>query len=209
MDMNDLARWLIASLKPYFLSFDGTRDLGRGTAFPLTADLPGGLQTNDRFFRTDELATYAYNGTAWVLTNGSGIRARMYRTTDQTIANATLTQITFSTARWDTDGLTAGGAQFTARRADLYRMTAQARFAANATGQRVVYIRLNGTTLIAIDGRQAITVAATPTDIALSTEYELVAGNTIQMLVYQDSGGALNVTAAGNYSPEFSMSRIA
>lgn len=66
MDMNDLARRLIAPLKPYFLSFDGTRDLGRGTAFPLSADLPGGLQTSDRFFRTDLGWLCYYDGTRWL-----------------------------------------------------------------------------------------------------------------------------------------------
>lgn len=147
---------------------------------------------------------------AWFVSSETtpvGIRARMYRSTDQSIPNATLTQITFSAARWDTDTLTSGGTQFTIQRAGAYRITAQVRFAANATGQRIVYIRLNGSTFLAIDSRQAVT-GGNPTDVTVPAEYELAAGNTVQLYVYQDSGGALNVTSAGNYSPEFSISRI-
>lgn len=57
---------LIARLRNHFLSFDGTRDLGRGTAFPLSADLPGGLQSGDRFFRTDLGFACFYDGTRWL-----------------------------------------------------------------------------------------------------------------------------------------------
>jgi hypothetical protein len=64
--MPDLIQQLRQDLAPYFLSYDGTRDLGRGTSFPASADLPGGLQTYDRFFRTDLLFECAYDGTRWL-----------------------------------------------------------------------------------------------------------------------------------------------
>jgi hypothetical protein len=49
----DSTQKLREQLAPYFLSFDGTRQIGRGTAFPASADLPGGLQDGDRFYRSD------------------------------------------------------------------------------------------------------------------------------------------------------------
>jgi hypothetical protein len=54
------------------------RDLGRGTAFPATADLPGGLQANDRFYRTDIGWLCYYDGTRWLTVHeyaiSSGLR---------------------------------------------------------------------------------------------------------------------------------------
>jgi hypothetical protein len=64
--MPDLIQQLRQSLAPYFLSYDGTRLLGRGTAFPATGDIPGGLQANDRFFRTDLGWLCYYDGARWL-----------------------------------------------------------------------------------------------------------------------------------------------
>lgn len=47
-------------------AYDGRRDLGRGTAFPAGADLPGGLQADDRFYRTDLDLACVYDGTRWL-----------------------------------------------------------------------------------------------------------------------------------------------
>ncbi len=48
------------------MSYDTVLDLGGGTAFPLTADLPSGLRTNSRFFRTDIGYACYYDGTRWL-----------------------------------------------------------------------------------------------------------------------------------------------
>lgn len=66
-DKQQLAVSLVTPLAG--LGFEYTpvsRDLGRGTAFPASADLPGGLQTNDRFFRTDLGWACYYDGTRWL-----------------------------------------------------------------------------------------------------------------------------------------------
>lgn len=52
-------------LAPYFHERDTTRDLGRGTAFP-SSDIPGGLQADDRFFRTDLYLDCVYDGARWL-----------------------------------------------------------------------------------------------------------------------------------------------
>jgi hypothetical protein len=62
----DQIQQLRRDLAPYFLSYDATRDLGRGTSFPVTADLPGGLQTDDRFYRTDLGWACYYDGARWL-----------------------------------------------------------------------------------------------------------------------------------------------
>src|SRR5687767_8419346 len=64
----DSIQKLRRDLAPYFPSFEGTRDLGRGTAYPATGAVPGGLQDGDRFFRTDMLfgAVYQAVGPRWL-----------------------------------------------------------------------------------------------------------------------------------------------
>ena len=57
---------LVPYLEAWIPSHESTRDLGRGTAFPASADLPGGLQAGDRFFRTDLGWLCSYDGTRWL-----------------------------------------------------------------------------------------------------------------------------------------------
>lgn len=49
-----------------YMRYSLLRDLGRGPAFPLTATVPGGLQAEDRFYRTDLHWDCYYTGSAWV-----------------------------------------------------------------------------------------------------------------------------------------------
>jgi hypothetical protein len=39
-------------------------------------------------------------------------------------------------------------------------------------------------------------------------EYSLSVSDYLEAVVYQNSGGALNVNSAGNYSPEFGMTYL-
>ena len=48
-------------------------------------------------------------------------------------------------------------------------------------------------------------VAAAVEDMSISTEYSLAVNDYVELVVYQSSGGALDVNAAANYSPEFGM----
>ncbi|MDQ2995471.1 MAG: hypothetical protein M3R61_00225 [Chloroflexota bacterium] len=65
-DYSDMARVLAPALAAYFHDYAGSRDLGRGTALPLTADVRGGLLAGDRFFRTDLGWACYYDGTRWL-----------------------------------------------------------------------------------------------------------------------------------------------
>lgn len=64
--LDSLANELWPSLSFYLHDRDTSRDLGRGTAFPLSADIPNGLIAADRFFRTDYLLPCVYDGTRWL-----------------------------------------------------------------------------------------------------------------------------------------------
>ena len=85
-------------------------------------------------------------------------------------------------------------------------LAADLSFAPNGTGIRFAQIRLNGTTTIAAELVPA--ASGDPTVLAVSAVYALSAGDYVELLADQKSGGALNVLSTGNYSPEFSMVRL-
>jgi hypothetical protein len=145
---------------------------------------------------------------------GSGaafdIGARVYNTANLSINNATDTALTFNSERWDTDGLhstVSNTSRLTCTRAGKYAITGHVEFAANATGGRQVFLRLNGATDI---GRVAYTSASAtiPSRMIPHAEYDLEVGDYVELYVTQNSGGALNVVAAAQRSPEFEMQLI-
>lgn len=134
-------------------------------------------------------------------------RARIYNSGNISIGTGgSPTTVTWNNNRYDTGGISNVNG-FTIVVAGVYRVGANIRWAANATGQRVLYIQLNSSTFIAIASQQAVT-GGNPTDMGIVTEYSFAAGDTVRLQAFQDSGGALNITAAGNYSPEFYISAL-
>ncbi len=139
------------------------------------------------------------------------IGARVYHDANQTISNATLTALACNSERYDTDSIhdnSTNNTRLTCITAGKYVISGSIRFAyGNTTGAyRIVIIRINGTTEIA---RQA-TFPSKAEDIHLSitTIYNLGVNDYAELIVYQNSGGNLNVEVVSNYSPEFMMQRI-
>lgn len=138
----------------------------------------------------------------------TSVGARVYNSAAISSNNATLTALTFDTERYDTDGLhstSSNTGRLTCTRAGKHLIVVNLEFASNATGYRVVHIRLNGTTYIAVDSKMAVNGNATW--FSTATIYDLAVGDYVEVVVYQTSGGALNVSAAGNYTPEFMIQR--
>lgn len=137
--------------------------------------------------------------------------ARVYRTTNQTITNGVTTSISFDAERYDTNGMhdnSTNPERITIQTAGKYAFKGNVSFASNATGIRDILILLNGTTTIA-------QILLTPvngfvTIIDISCDYECAAGDYVELQVFHNitGGGTLAVTAAGNYSPEFSAFRF-
>lgn len=73
-------------------------------------------------------------------------------------------------------------------------------FESSATGRRGVQIRLNGATVI---GRIEVSAFANDQAVSVSTSYQLSAGDYVELMGLQSSGGALNMLATSAYSPEF------
>jgi len=120
---------------------------------------------------------------------------RMVRTSTQAIANATDVTVVWQAADWDSRP--GGAAQwnstgFTCRRDGIYLLTAVWPWAANSNGRRNMKVLLNGTSpnANAIGGSAA---PALPWEniIQFSDTIALRVGDTLRMVVAQDSGGTL------------------
>ena len=131
----------------------------------------------------------------------------VYNSAAISIPNAALTVVTFNSERFDTDTMhstVSNTDRLTATTAGKYRIEANLSFALSAAGAvRQARLRINGVTEIAYHSHQPS--GSHGSDMTIARKYQLAAGDYVQLLVYQDSGGALNLASATNYSPEFGM----
>jgi len=125
----------------------------------------------------------------------TAIGARVERTSDLAIADATWTAVTWNTERVDTDGIWAAGTptRFTPQTAGYYTVEGSINFLSNAAGFRSVAVRLNGTTVVRM--QQSAAINGADTALAVTAGMHLFNGTTdyAEIMVYQNSGGALNL----------------
>lgn len=121
------------------------------------------------------------------------------RTATQSIPDATLTAISFTaTDDRDTDAYHSTSSNQSRMTVPTgmggwYEIGGSAIFASNGTGNRILQPRVNGSTsLTAITWTGAVASSFVYPVIPIL----LAAGDYVEMLAYQNSGGALNVTAA-------------
>ena len=135
---------------------------------------------------------------------------RVYNDAAISINNTTTTILTLNSERFDTDAMhntSTNTSRLTCVTAGVYLIHGHVRFASNNTGHRIAGIRLNGSTQIANQKTEA--VQGTTTVLSVATVYKLSVADYVELTAYQSSGGALNVEAEGNLSPEFGMTWIA
>jgi hypothetical protein len=140
-------------------------------------------------------------------------QARVFNSAAIATTTAVAKTLTFDSERWDNGSLhstSANTSRLTAPITGLYAIGANVEFASNVTGFRAlqfdVTFAAGGTATIAFDTRNAANGVVTI--IPLATQYQLAAGDYVEAVVTQTSGGALNVAATGNRSPEFWMHRV-
>lgn len=138
------------------------------------------------------------------------VGARVYNSVNLTIPNATWTPLTFDSERFDEpDGdihsTVAETSKLVCRIAGTYVFFGGVRWSSSDVGVRLCWIYLNGTTPIGFQNRRPAGVEW----LTISSIYKLAVGNWVELQVYQDTGGNLNVDANVAYSPEFAMVRIA
>lgn len=157
---------------------------------------------------SDHNLIYRSDGSAWATwanftpTAVTFSAVRLGQTGAQSISTASATKATFGvgTEVWDTDAFHDTGSN-TSRmtvptgKDGKYRVTATALFAINATGVRRVRLLKNNAGL---SPEVLATIPAHATldaGISLTVEVALVATDYIELEVYQNSGGNLNVTS--------------
>jgi len=147
---------------------------------------------------TGQVLTVAGGVPSWA-TPSSGtptfVGVALKDTTQQTIANNTITVLTWDSEDFDTDAFhstssNTGRITIPAGKSGKYLLIGQTEFAANATGDRELYLRKNGSTIKTIYTPATATVFPI---LSFSAILDLTATDYVEMAVFQTSGG--NLTA--------------
>jgi hypothetical protein len=158
----------------------------------------------------DETMTDAWSSDLYHLGGTAGyIGAHAFNSGAQSLPNNSETAIGLDGERFDSDpngaihDTATNNSRLTCRTAGVYHLSGGLAFTGNATGERYVSLRLNGTTSIArvrLDGQ-----STTELDLQVSTSYLLAASDYVELTAFQTSGGALNTVAISNSSPFLAM----
>jgi hypothetical protein len=136
-------------------------------------------------------------------TGASFVGANATKTANQSIANVTITSISFDgTDIIDTNGFhdpSTNNSRMTIPTGygGKYLIQSNLQFAANVTGGREVYIRKNGSTDLQVI--QSVVSSNTGSiNMSISGTYALVAGDYVEIRAYQSSGGSLDIWASNS-----------
>ena len=133
------------------------------------------------------------------------------RTTTQSIASSTNTLISYTAADiYDSDSMhdpVGSPTLVTFNTAGVYTLSASCQFAANNTGRRDAAFNLTSTVTGGADlgnTQDNAPLAGIPSAMSCNGIMKFNAGDTAGFLVFQTSGGALNVLNSGNAGGMFS-----
>ncbi len=143
----------------------------------------------------------------------TALAVRVKRTAVQSISNNSATIVNWDSEDRDDGGFHDNSTNNTRLTVPTggegwYLIIGKAYWANNATATRVAQIRKNGTTMIDSEVKTAVANSALESVSKVSTLAYLVATDYVEMSVYQDSGGNLNLTVATNEGSYFAMQRI-
>lgn len=140
--------------------------------------------------------------TASKLVMPSYVGCRAYNDGTQSIPNNVSTAITFAQEEWDTTAIhstSSNTSQFVvpAGYAGKWRATWHVGYPTNATGSRISFIRKNGNpaanSAVIGSGSQQPGSSVSNWDVHGTATVDLIVGDYIELLVFQNSGGALAV----------------
>ena len=141
-------------------------------------------------------------------------KAAVYKSMATSIANNTITFVSFDTVRDDTNLGTSNvfwssstPTRLTVTTPGAYLVHATIEFAANATGVRDIGIRVNGSLYIS-SMRVGAPSSSDTADVECHRVWQFNTGDYVELSVRQTSGGALNLNSTGDYSPEFTLTRL-
>jgi hypothetical protein len=185
---------------PTISTIDAKGDLLVGTADNTIGRLAVGANTY--ILTADSAET---TGLKWAAPAGGAatfVGCRLTKSADQTISNATFTAISFNGEDFDTDAFhdnSTNNSRITipSGKGGKYLFTVSGYFADNATGTRTTALYKNGSLLSkarCIWRREGLGISAV---------LSLVATDYIELFVYQDSGGNLDVNDATSIQASF------
>jgi len=157
---------------------------------------------------------YTWDGKVWTTTAGAPatfVTGRVIRSTAQSAAHATATDIIFSAAEGAIAvGMWSAGnpTRLVAPVDGYYIFGGSMEFAPNTTGVRVLYLRFGagliekGKTVVPVT-----TAAGGPCAMTAVAGSNMVAGDYVVLSVYHDSGAPLNINASP-FPPNFWMAKV-
>lgn len=142
-----------------------------------------------------------------VISNPPAVQA--FRSTNLSVANNTATAVNLNQERYDTDGMhsiAANTSRLTVVTAGTYTFTFVCMWDKNVTGNRVAYIRKNGTDILAYESKKA-GGADLYVGHSVVVQDDFIATDYVEGVVLQTSGVALRLLAESN-SPILSGSYV-
>lgn len=152
-----------------------------------------------------DLNAYVRDNIAWLATDKPHARVRNTANISHT-SSGNYQALTFNSERVDVGAMhdtstNTGRLTVPTGGGGFYSIGGAIEFASNATGRRGIQIRLNGTTIIARE--ESANLGANDHTCTIATVYQLAAGDYVELMGLQASGGNLNMLATSAYSPEF------
>ncbi len=139
---------------------------------------------------------------------GFEIGARVFNSVEISIASGGFVALTFDSERFDTDNIhnpALNPGRLTARTAGKYYIKAQVTWEGSGAGRRIARLRPNGGVTIA-DHEIALNTGTETQNV--DTVWDMAVDDYVEVVVFQNTGGALNVVDTGRESPEFMMQKI-
>jgi hypothetical protein len=134
-------------------------------------------------------------------------KCRVHHNANQSILDSQLTVLNFNSERFDNDTMhdnATNNSRITVKTAGKGVAYIALSFGSNSTGIRSVNIRLNGTTILAQDLRQAVNGAAT--SFAFSCPpYDFSVNDYLEVTVYHTGGVPIDIVSSAAFSPEFGL----
>lgn len=144
------------------------------------------------------------------VTDSLPIAARVSQTAAQTLTTGVQVLLTFDAEEFDPWGMHSNGSnptRLTVTAPGWYTVGAQVVFTAHATGQRRLVLQVNGATPIAGQAVMAVTDSSAHR-LAVETQYWLNAGDYVEALATQSSGGNLDTVIASGLATAMWLSRV-
>lgn len=139
------------------------------------------------------------------------VSAKVSRNGTQSIPTATTTTVIFNSEYFDTNSAhntSTGVFTVPTGKGGKYLVSAIVEFAGSAAGARSIDVLTNGTGSCCLDFLFAGSVHAAGDMLKGSTIVSVAEGNTIELQVYQNTGGNLNIGVSGVTYTNMSIARI-